>query len=149
LESQPEPYLRWELAPLAWPTILSSDKSIIAAYKIIAYKNLIEVQPKNSNLAPFTLAPAKKWKSIRIIATNYAGCEPGNLPQLDPLDMINISIASSWSVGAVSIYLMPLSPLVCAFCRLSSCFARRSASRGFFAVLFLKMLIKISPLFHD
>jgi hypothetical protein len=33
----------------------ASDKSIITAYKITAYKNPIEVQPKNSNLAPFTL----------------------------------------------------------------------------------------------
>jgi hypothetical protein len=72
-----------------------------------------------------------------------------NLPQLVLLDMINISIASSCNVGAASIYLMALSPLVCAFCRLSSCFALRSASRGFFVALFLKMLIKISPLFHD
>jgi len=55
LERQRKPYLRWELAPLAWPTILQSDWSIVAAYKINTYKNPIEGQPKNSNLAPSAL----------------------------------------------------------------------------------------------
>jgi len=33
----------------------ASDRSIVAAYKINTYKNPIEGQPKNSNLAPSAL----------------------------------------------------------------------------------------------
>ena len=65
LESQPEPYLRLGISAFGLAYDPGSDKSIITAYKILAYKitaykitaykNPIEVQPKNSNLAPFTL----------------------------------------------------------------------------------------------
>jgi hypothetical protein len=38
----------------------ASDKNIITAYKITAYKNPIEMQPKSFNLAPFALLPGQK-----------------------------------------------------------------------------------------